>query len=195
MINFPRAIVITGTPGVGKTVVSKALAKRLEAIYVSLAELVNREKLILSVDSARNTVVADLNQLSDRISQIIGDASTDVVVEGHYAPDVVSSNMVSYAFVLRMDPDILGGRLRARGYKEGKVLENLASEVLDVCLYDAVKQYGVGKVDEIDATYKSVEEVVEEILDVLNGRREVGVGKVDWLGKLEGENRLDEFFP
>jgi len=107
---------------------------------------------------------------------------------------VVSPDAVSYAFVLRMDPDKLGKRLRARDYGEGKVLENLASEVLDVCLLEAVERYGVGRVDEIDVADKSVDEVVEEILDVLSGRVEARVGKVDWLGKLEEEGRLDEFF-
>ena len=52
----------------------------------------------------------------------------------------------------------------------------------------------VEKVNEIDVTRKSVEKVVEEIINVLNGRREAGVGRVNWLGRLEEENRLDEFF-
>ncbi len=64
MVKFPRVIVITGSPGVGKTVVSKALAERLKGFYVSLAELVEREKLVLSVDLERDTVVADLARLS-----------------------------------------------------------------------------------------------------------------------------------
>ena len=192
MIRLPRVIVITGTPGVGKTRVSKVLAERLEGLYISLTDIVKRENIRLYVDSERDTVVADLRRLSDRVSNIISESSCDIVVDGHYASEVVSSEVVSYAFVLRIEPDKLRQRLLERGYSEGKVLENLASEVLDVCLFDAVTRYGVEKVDEIEVTYKDVDEVIEEILAVLNGRTKAKSGKVDWLGKLEEEDRLSE---
>ena len=192
MITLPRILVITGTPGVGKTRVSKALTERLGGLYISLTDIVNRENLQLEVDSERDTVVADLHSLSDRLRNIISESSSDVVVDGHYATEVVSSDVVSYAFVLRIEPDKLRLRLRERGYTERKVLENMASEVLDVCLFDAVAQYSVEKVDEIDVTYKDVDEVVGEIIDVINGRRKAKTGKVDWLGKLEEEGRLSE---
>jgi adenylate kinase len=187
VIKLPRVLVITGTPGVGKTSVSKVLTERLGGLYISLTHIVNGENLQLDVDSERDTVIADLRRLSDRVSDIISESSCDVVVDGHYASEVVS-----YAFVLRIEPDKLRQRLRERGYSEGKVLENLASEVLDVCLFDAVARYGVEKVDEIEVTHKDVNEVVEEIIDVLNGRTKAKSGKVDWLGKLEEEDRLSE---
>jgi adenylate kinase len=192
VIKLPRVLVITGTPGVGKTRVSKVLTERLEGLYISLTDIVNGENLRLDVDSERDTVIADLRRLSDRVSNIISESSCDVVVDGHYASEVVSSEVVSYAFVLRIEPDKLRQRLRERGYSEGKVLENLASEVLDVCLFDAVARYGVEKVDEIEVTHKDVDEVVEEIIDVLDGRMKAKSGKVDWLGKLEEEDRLSE---
>jgi adenylate kinase len=192
VIRLPRVLVVTGTPGVGKTRVSKVLAERLEGLYISLTDIVKGENLRLYADSERDTVVADLRVLSDRVSNIISESSCDVVVDGHYASEVVSSEVVSYAFVLRIEPDKLRQRLRERGYSKGKVLENLASEVLDVCLFDAVARYGVEKVDEIEVTYKDVDEVIEEILAVLNGRTKAKSGKVDWLGKLEEEDRLSE---
>ena len=192
MVRLPRVLVVTGTPGVGKTRISKVLAERLEGLYISLTDIVKRENLRLYVDSERDTVVADLRALSDRVSEIISESSCDVIVDGHYASEVVSSEMVSYAFVLRVEPDKLRHRLRERGYSEGKILENLASEVLDVCLVDAVACYGVEKVDEIEVTYKDVDEIIEEILAVLNGRTKAKSGKVDWLGKLEEEDRLSE---
>jgi len=192
MVRLPRVLVVTGTPGVGKTRISKVLAERLEGLYISLTDIVKRENLCLYVDSERDTVVADLRVLSDRVSEIISESSCDVVVDGHYASEVVSSEMVSYAFVLRVEPDKLRFRLQERGYSEGKILENLASEVLDVCLFDAVACYGVEKVDEIEVTDKNVDEVIDEILGVINGRTKAKSGKVDWLGKLEEEDRLSE---
>lgn len=191
VIKFPRVIIITGTPGVGKTAVSKTLTERLRGLYINLTDLAIGGGLVSTASSEEDTAVADLDKLSDKISQIIGGTSLDVVVDGHYASDVVSPDLVSYAFVLRLDPDVLGERLRARAYVEKKVLENVASEVLDVCLVDAVSVYGLEKVDEIDVTEMRVEEVVEEILKVLSGGRRPTVGGVDWLGKLDEDGRLD----
>lgn len=189
---FPRVIVITGTPGVGKSTVSKALAERLKDLYVDLNDLVKRENLILSWDSKRDTFVANLMELKNKVSQIIDETSLDVVVDGHYASFVVSPNRLSYVFVLRMEPYKLGERLRERGYEEKKVLENMASEILDVCLVDAIGEYGSERLDEIDVTKMDVEDVVEEILMVLDGRRKSRVGLVDWLDRLEREGKLDQ---
>jgi broad-specificity NMP kinase len=74
-----------------------------------------------------------------------------------------------------------------------KLWENLASEILDVCLVDALNVHGKEKVCELDVTGKNAEEVVSEILDVLGGHKRCHVGIVDWLGKLESEGLLEEF--
>ncbi len=187
-----RVIVITGTPGVGKTTVSKSLAERLGALYISLTDVIKKENLVLRVDEKRNTLIVDLRKLSKRVMEII-DNSVEIVVEGHYAADVVPSALVSYAFVLRRDLDDLKAKLKDRGYEEKKVLENLAAEALDVCLFSAVQAHGIKKVNEIDVTHLDVAEAVEEILQVLNGQKTMKIGKIDWLGKLEKEGRLEEF--
>ncbi len=45
--------------------------------------------------------------------------------------------------------------------------ENLSAEILDVCLIEAIAN-SAGKVCELDVTGKTVEEIVDEILDVLD---------------------------
>ncbi len=49
------------------------------------------------------------------------------------------------------------------------------------------------KVCEINATDKKAEKIVEEIVAVLEGKKTCIVGRVDWLGRLENEGRLEEF--
>jgi len=190
---FKRVVLIVGAPGVGKTVVSKLLASKIEAVYINLAELVKREKLILSVDKARDTLIADIDKVSKRVREILESSERDVVIDGHYAMDVVSAKDVHLAFVLRRDPDELKKTLESRGFKEKKLWENLAAEVLDVCLWDAISACGSKKVCEIDVSDKRVEDVVKEVFSILNGEEKCRVGIVDWLGKLEAENRLHEF--
>jgi adenylate kinase len=191
---FSRVVIVTGTPGVGKTTISQLLAKRLRICHIGITELIQEENLILGLDVKRNTSIADLEKISERIHQILNGTSQNFVIEGHYAADVVPPHMVSYAFVLRMDPDVLRKRLQDRGYSESKIRENLASEVLDTCLSSTIEQFRVEKVDEINVTFKKIDEIIEEIIGVIEGQLKATVGKVDWLGKLEEEDRLDEFF-
>ncbi len=188
-----RVIVITGTPGVGKSSISKALASKINARVISIGELVKREGLYSGVDRKRDTLIADVDKISERINEIISKASTDVIVEGHFAVDVVPSEKIAIAFVLRRNPEELETIFKERSYKEEKIRENLAAEILDVCLYGSVKKYGVDKVCEIDVSSRNVEDVVQEIIRVLNGEEERKIGIVDWLGKLEAEGKLDKY--
>ena len=193
MKGFRRVILVTGTPGVGKTSISRLLASKLDAVYVSLAELVERERLISGVDKARETLIADTDKVSKRVKEIIRNSECDVIVDGHYAVDVVPTKDVHMVFVLRRDPSELKSVMENRGFKEKKLWENLAAEILDVCLWDAVSTCGSDKVCEIDVSGKRIEEVVEDMILMLEGRKKCRVGIVGWLGKLEGEGRLHEF--
>jgi len=190
---FKRVILITGTPGVGKTVVSRLLASKLDAVYINLGELVEREGLISGVDKVRKTLIADTSRVSKRVQEIVRSSEHDVIIDGHYAVDVAPVKDVHVVFVLRRNPDELKGFMEDRGFKGRKLWENLAAEILDVCLWDAVSACGSDKVCEIDVSGKGVEEVVENMVSVLEGRKKCGVGVVDWLGKLEEQGRLHDF--
>lgn len=188
-----RVLVVVGTPGVGKSSVSSMLASRLSGIHVNLSGLVNKESLSCGLDEKRGTLIVDLKELSRRVSEIIQQSEGYIIVDGHFAMDVIGVDDAFLAFVLRRNPDKLLEVLKERGFKESKVAENVAAEILDVCLFDAVKAYGEEKVCEVDVSDKTVEEVVDEIICVVDGRRRCGVGVIDWLTKLELEGRLDEF--
>lgn len=193
MKNFRKAIVVTGTPGVGKTTVSHKLASKLDALYISITELVKKQKLITGIDENRQTLIADTKKVSKQLQEILANTEGSIIIEGHYAVDVVHKKDVNTVFVLRRDPRELKSALENRGYEEKKLWENLAAEILDVCLWDALSACGVDKVCEIDVSGKTVEAVVEEIMMVLEKRKECRHGIVDWLGKLENEGQLKEF--
>jgi len=184
-----------GTPCAGKTVVSLQLAKELKAVHVDLGKLVTDEKLSSGEDKTRGTLIADRTKLAKRVKQIINDniSRKDIIIDGHYATDVVDSETVAQAFVLRRHPSELRQSMTERGWPEQKIRENLAAEILDVCLFDAVKAVGAEKVCEIDATGKNPLEVVHEITQVLGGKETCTSGNIDWLGKLEQAGQLDDY--
>jgi adenylate kinase len=138
-------------------------------------------------------LIADTQKVSNRLHQILVNSEEAVLVEGHYVVDVVPRKFVDIVFVLRRDPQELKSTLENRGYSEKKVYENLAAEILDVCLWDAISVCGTKKVCEVEVSGKTVVAVVEEMVHLLENRQQCRVGVVDWLTKLETEGQLDEF--
>ena len=177
----------------GKTSVAHTLASKLSANYIGITELVKKEGLVTSIDNERKTLVADTKKVQERLKEILSTSEGTTIVEGHYAVDVVPQTDVQAVFVLRRDPNELKTVLEKRGYPEKKVWENLASEILDVCLMDALSAYDADKVCEVNVTGKTVEAVVEEAILVLEKKRECMSGIVDWLGQLEKTGQLEEF--
>jgi adenylate kinase len=96
-------------------------------------------------------------------------------------------------FVLRRNPVDLRKLMEQRNFTGPKLWENLASEILDVCLVDALNIHGEGKVCELDISDKSPEEIANEIAAILEDDKKCRVGIVDWIGKLESEGLLDEY--
>ncbi len=161
-------IAITGTPGVGKTTISKILSKKLGYEHIDITEIVKKYHLYKEYDEDMESYVIDFNKLNNFLKN-----KNNVILDGHVShllnPD--------YTIVLRCNPEIIKERLKKRGYKEKKILENVQAEILDVCLCESK-----GKVYEIDTTNKTPEKIVDEIILAINGKRE-RKGVVDWLSK------------
>ena len=189
-----KLVVITGTPGVGKSTIGRLLAERVGAQYVDLGRLVRDRGLYIGVDEEDGSLIVDLKLLAEEVSRLVDSTDGWVVLEGHYAHQVVPKNAVYLIFVLRKNPHQLREELRSRGYREGKISENLEAEILDVCLWEAVELHGREKVYEVDVSDRNPEEVVEELLNAIKAGAGGRVGIVDWLGMLEREGRLHEYF-
>jgi broad-specificity NMP kinase len=179
---------------VGKTTVAKELSARLNAFYVNLTEFAKRHSLILGEDKERHTIIIDEDKMREKLVETIDAAEkTDIVIDGHYAAAVTPKNLVTRVFVLRRNPVELREFMVKCGFRDQKLWENLASEILDVCLVEALREQGKRKVCELDVSERTVEEVVNDILAILDGHRKCRVGGIDWLGMLEAQGVLDEY--
>ena len=191
---FKRVILVTGTPCVGKTSVAQLIASKLNALYVNLTMLATQENLILGTDEQRKSAIVDELRMKRKIGQIIKKTDrADVIVDGHYAVNVVSEKLVTQVFVLRRDPVELRQFMKRCRFSGRKMFENLASEILDVCLVEVLNVVKEGKVCELDVTGKTIEGTVQEMLFLLEHPERCCVGVVDWLGKLENEDLLEEY--
>jgi len=189
-----NVVLVTGTPCVGKTTVAKELAIRLDGLYVNLTELSRQYDLGVQEDEARNTTIIDENKMRHKLTEVIKDSEKEnVVIDGHYASAVTPKHEVTRVFVLRRNPIELHKFMLKCGFKDQKLWENLASEILDSCLVEAIQEQDEKKVCELNVTDKSTTEVVDNILAILSGSKECHIGGIDWLGMLEELGKTDEY--
>lgn len=186
-----RVIVIAGVPGVGKSTVAGAIAERLGCPVIGVSELAAKEGALLGRDDERDTDVVDLPRLREMLSEAVSASEGTIIVEGHYAYDVVPGDLVSHALVLRRAPWVLKEELRERGYSEEKIRENVEAELLDVPLVEAIEALGPDLVCEADTTGRTPEETVDEALGIVEGSMPCRRGLVDWLGSPETRGLLE----
>jgi adenylate kinase len=189
-----RVILITGTPCVGKTTVARELATKLDAYYINLTEFARQNDLISGEDEERHTSIVDEDKMREKLAETIEAAEkADIIIDGHYAPTVTPKDKVTIVFVLRRNPIELREFMVKCGFKDQKLWENMASEILDVCLVDALHAQDERKVCELDVSERTVKDVVNDISAVLAGRKKCHVGGIDWLGMLEAKGVLDAY--
>ena len=188
-----RVILITGTPCTGKTTTAKQLTTMLDALYINLTDYAKTYGLTLGEDKERKTLIINEEKMRTKLAETITAADkANILIDGHYAAAVTPADLVSHVFVLRRNPKELKQFMIKCGFEGIKLWENLSAEILDVCLIEAV-QAQPGKVCELDVTGKTVEAVVNEIMDVLEKGKKCNVGCVDWLGMLEREGLTDQY--
>ncbi len=171
-------VAITGTPGTGKTSVAAEIRSRGYEV-VDLGKHIREHGLLGELDEARDTHEVDLDLLNDSLEEYRSREGV-VFMEGHLSHFMDCGNIV----VLRCHPDVLAERLRARGYSEEKVRENVQSEVLDVILCEATDSDI--PVHEVDCTSASIEDTADEILSIASGEGEGRLpGSVDWSSEME----------
>lgn len=160
-------IALTGTPGTGKTTVARLLPYPVLDINSLVKGGMN-----LGIDPVRGCLDADMDALAKHLNSI--DSEETVILDGHFA-----HHFADWSIVLRLHPSALRLRLIERDYSEEKIRENLEAEALDIILAEAAEM--CSRVDEIDTTDKSVEQVAEIVIGIIEGALRLAPGQVDWL--------------
>jgi adenylate kinase len=116
-------ILITGTPGSGKTSISKELSKLLKMCYVDVKELINNNPKTISSKENDELIIN-----SKLISVLKKNLPKDCIYETHLIEFCPINDLI---IILRTKPSVLKKRLIKRNYSKEKIKDNLEVEILD----------------------------------------------------------------
>jgi adenylate kinase len=162
---------IAGTPGTGKTAVGDVLARRGRRV-VRVAETI--APFVLAEEDGVREV--------DEEAWAAAFPSIDGYIEGGLAHFLPCDRLV----ILRCRPDVLRGRLEARGYPPAKVAENVEAEALDVVLCEALEIHPSESILEVETTERSAEETADLVEAFAGGAIPSSYGTFDFSGYLAG---------
>ena len=195
-----KRVIISGTPGTGKTSVSKLITQKINARMISLSKLAISNNLTIGYDLKRETSVIDAKKIITQIHRIIEkciDDNIDVlIIESHFS-DIIPNNLIDYAIVLRCHPDELFKRLKDRNYKKEKILENVQAEILGTCINYLIEKNLGKEIIEINTTKLKIESIANIIIDMIQYNKNIEKFtqmNIDWLEELFQEDRLNDFF-
>jgi len=142
-------ILITGTPGTGKSSLADSVAKKLGFKYLNIGDIIKENKFFSEYDAEFDTHILDEDsedQLLDYLEPIVKEGGC---VVDYHSSGIFGESWFEIVLVLRAQTEILFDRLTQRGYSEKKRTENMECEIMEVVLEEARESYDPEMVHEV----------------------------------------------
>lgn len=137
-------ILVTGTPGTGKSTLCRKLADKCKVVNVG--EFAKKNGCLGQYDEKYECHELDEDKLIDELEDVM--AEGNVLVE-HHVTDIFPERWFDAVFVLRADTTKLYDRLKTRDYNETKLQDNVQCEIFQTILDEARESYDTDIVHEI----------------------------------------------
>ncbi len=131
-------ILITGTPGTGKSTMAEALAAATGLRAINVGDLVKEKQLHSGWDEKYESHVLDEDRVCDELEEILEPGGSIV---DYHGCDFFPERWFDLVIVLRTDNSVLYSRLEARSYSQHKLTENVEAEIMQVILDEARESY------------------------------------------------------
>jgi adenylate kinase len=168
---FPN-ILITGTPGVGKTSFSMLLTDSLnekygnmgkQFVYVNIGKLINENKLYTEWNKEFDVPEFDDERVIKELQPFINEGGC--ILDFHTS-DFIPDDWVNLVVLIRCDNTILYDRLKARGYSDKKIKENIECEIMEVTSEEVRESFAEEKIVELRG--EQVEDMSKNLDCVIN---------------------------
>ncbi|KAK5109428.1 hypothetical protein LTR62_006987 [Meristemomyces frigidus] len=169
MLRTDPNIIITGTPGVGKTTHCQQLATATRLHHLDINEVVKKHNIGESSTDPDdpNTKIVDEDRLLDCIENDLEEGGQ--IIDWH-ACDLFPPSLIDLVCVVRCDNKLLYDRLKKRGYSGKKLEENMDCEIMEVLLQEAREAYDEDmvvelrseKTEDVDANVERIEKWIEQ---------------------------------
>ena len=135
-------ILITGTPGVGKTATAIILAEKLNLHHANIGSIIQENKCHQEYDSTLDTQVLDEDKLLDILEKDFDDdMSSGGIIADYHACELFPERWFDLVICLRVETHVLYDRLVSRGYNEAKKNQNMECEIMRVVIDEAKQSY------------------------------------------------------
>ena len=134
-----RVIIVTGTPGTGKTTLAKKLSKKLDFHYLDANEIIKEYDISEGYDKKRDTNIIDTKKLNLALIKEINNhkkIENGIIIDSHLS-HYLPRRHVDVCIVTKCDLKELENRLRNEKYSKSKIRENMDAEIFDICLSEA----------------------------------------------------------
>jgi len=139
-------ILITGTPGTGKSTLGQEVASRLGLQYINVGDVVKENDLHEGWDEEYQCHIIDEDRVVDELDPSLIEGGT---VVDYHSCEFFPERWFDLVLVLRTDTKTLYERLEQRGYEEKKVQENVQCEIFQTILEEAQNSYPKEMVQEV----------------------------------------------
>jgi adenylate kinase len=129
-------LLVTGTPGVGKTTLAKNLGKKLKLKVINEKDFALQNSLGIFNDE--NELEIPLKAFEKKANAFLK-KNKNVIFEGHTICEMKLD--VDKIILIKMDPEQLEMRLEQRSYSPEKIMDNVFCEGIDYVKKHLLKNY------------------------------------------------------
>jgi broad-specificity NMP kinase len=139
-LESPKVILVSGTPGTGKTTFAQKLSLLIRGTYIDVNYLIKKHKLSSGYDRLRATNEVPISKLIPILVKTVKNAKKHVIIDSHLSHYFPSNRADLCVITVCNDLKRLKIRLDMRGYNSLKIQENLEAEIFQTCKIDALER-------------------------------------------------------
>lgn len=166
-------IIISGTPGTGKSEIANRLCSLPGAYCINVSNLAIQEDLVIAYDFERDTHVVDEASLESRVEELTACREGLIIIES-LDPCLLRDKSDLVVVTKCSDLGVLEERMKVKGWRRRKIEENIEAELLGIVEEQAYSCKESARVFVVDTCKESPDKIVEGIINLVEGKALVG---------------------